>query len=176
LLGYRNTGDDGNKKNVCIHVFGQYIVKDYYLATLHTFFAAGTILKSKLIDIFYFFLAGISGTLVVFSVFGGCFVVGVAMDVLFLIISAYFIVRGFLDIESENKKLSKNWQILSWIAWCLLLLGVILTLTGYKLGINGLGWGGFVLFLLCSFVVPEQANDKNFHVNRRDETGFDDKN
>ena len=41
LLGYRNTGDDGNKKNVCIHVFGQYIVKDYYLATLHTFFAAG---------------------------------------------------------------------------------------------------------------------------------------
>ncbi len=79
-------------------------------------------------------------------------------------------------IESENKKLSKNWQILSWIAWCLLLLGVILTLTGYKLGINGLGWGGFVLFLLCSFVVPEQANDMNFHVKRRDETGFDDKN
>ncbi len=40
LLGYRNTGDDGNKKNVCIHVFGQYIVKDYYLATLHTFFCS----------------------------------------------------------------------------------------------------------------------------------------
>lgn len=133
-------------------------------------------MKSKLIDIFYFFLAGISGTLAAFSMFKDHSAASIAMDVLFLIISAYFIVRGFLDIESENKKLSKNWQILSWIAWCLLLLGVILTLTGYKLGINGLGWGGFVLFLLCSFIVPEQANDKNFHVNRRDETGFDDKN
>ncbi|GHV97404.1 hypothetical protein lacNasYZ03_02630 [Lactobacillus nasalidis] len=132
-------------------------------------------MKSKLIDIFYFCLAGISGTLAVFSMFKDHSATGIALDFLFLIISAYFIVRGFLDIESENKKLAKNWQILSWIAWCLLLAGVVLALTGYKLGINAMGWSGFVLFLLCAFVVPEQANDKNFHVKRRDETGFDDK-
>ncbi|MFK3588104.1 hypothetical protein OCH80_06845 [Lactobacillus sp. 23-2] len=132
-------------------------------------------MKSKLIDIFYFGLAGTSGTLSVMSLLADHKASSIILDVLGLIISAYFVIRGFLDIKSENAKLDKNWQILSWIAWSILLIGVCVAIGGYKAGNTPVGWGGFIAFLVCCFIVPEQANDKNFHVKSRDDTGFDDK-
>ena len=129
-------------------------------------------MKSKLIDIFFFTLAGISGSLAVISLLKDRTAGGIAIDLLFLLISGYFVLRGFLDIKSENKKLAKNWQYLSWSAWTVLLIGVVMTFCGYRLGNSAIGWTGLILFLLCAFVVPEQENDKNLHVKRRDETSF----
>lgn len=88
-------------------------------------------MKSKLIDIFYFGLAGTSGTLSVMSLLADHKASSIILDVLGLIISAYFVIRGFLDIKSENAKLDKNWQILSWIAWSILLIGVCVAIGGY---------------------------------------------
>lgn len=123
-------------------------------------------MKSKLIDIFYFALAGSSGTLAVLSLIKDQKLSSISLDVLWLLISIYFIIRGFMDINDQNKKLSHNWKILSWISWIIMLLSVFACVIGYRNHISELGWGGFVIFLLCCFIVPEQENDKNLHVKK----------